>query len=93
MHQNLERRFIQLAVKQNAYTTALGCFRSRYHLLFDALAEELGITREKLGKMVGFDPVPKGGNKIMNGEAEPSSVDVELLLLVYLEHNAKAAKV
>ena len=84
IHQNLERRFIHLAVGQSAYRVALESFRVRYSLLFAALAEDLGYTPEKLAAMVGFDPVPKGGNAIMRGEAEPSDVDVLRLLEVYL---------
>lgn len=85
MHSNLERRFIRLEVNRSGYQMALESFRVRYHLLFAALADQLGVTPKKLAKRVGFDPVPEGGNKIMRGEAEASTEDCLKLMAVYLE--------
>lgn len=85
MHDNLEKRFVRLAVAQSTFCTAMQAFKARYHLLFSALAEEKGMTIERLAKKVGFDPCPPGGNKVMRGEAEPSTEDVLKLLAIYLE--------
>lgn len=85
MHQNLERRFLNLCTKYGAYQVALGSFKSRFHLLFAALAEDLGKTGLELGKLMGWDPVPLGGNAIMNGEAEPSNCDIFRLLGIWEE--------
>jgi hypothetical protein len=83
MHHNLEKRFVQLAVAGGIYDIKMQMFRERFHLLFDALAQDMGITRNDLGKRLGFDPIPKGGNAIMNGTAEPSTIDCDRLLGVY----------
>ena len=89
MHANLEKRFIRLAVAQSTYTIAQQSFADRYSLLFDALAAELGWSRARLAGYVGFGPVPKGGNAIMNGDAESSPEDVQVLLDLYLKHCEK----
>jgi hypothetical protein len=83
MHPNLSRRFRRLVVTEGTYNVALLAFKARYALLFDALAAQLGISRMKLAKKVGFDPVPKGGNAVMNGEVEPSNEDVAKLLALW----------
>ena len=85
MTPNLEKRFIRLAVQQSAYRVAHSAFQSRFHLLFDALAQDLGLNRNELARRLGWEPVPEGGNSIMRGEADPSEIDVARLLEVYLE--------
>jgi hypothetical protein len=85
MHENLEKRFVNLAAAESAFRIALGAFQSRYHLLFAALADERGWTIQELAKRVGFDPCPPEGNKITRGEAEAHDTDVIKLLAVYME--------
>lgn len=85
MHQNLERRFINLETARSSHLMALMAFSTRFHVLFAELAKDLGILPEELGERLGWKPVPAGGNKIMRGEAEPSKEDCYRLLMVYLE--------
>lgn len=86
VHANLEKQFRQLEVARSVYEVALRTFRNRYHLLFDALAIELGYDRALLAAQLGFSPVPRGGNAVMNGEADASNEDVAKLLDRWLEH-------
>jgi len=89
IHENLERRFLRLAAAETGLQLAQSAFALRYKILFDALAEDLGISREQLAGKVGFGPVPKGGNKIMNGEKDPSILDCHRLLEVYMDTRKK----
>lgn len=85
MHTNLERRFTELCAAQHMAEVRLHMFSARYHVLFAALAKDMGMTLEQMASRVGFDPVPDGGNAIMRGEAEPSREDCNRLLAVYLD--------
>ncbi len=85
MHQNLERRFLDLTVALSRLNMARRAFKSRFSMLFDALAEDLGKTGLELANMMGWGDVPAIGNKIMRGEAEPSDVDVARLLGIWEE--------
>ena len=85
IHSNLEKRFINLAVARNQVTLAVLAAKNRFCLLFDALAEDLGITTIELGERMGWGPIPEGGNKIMRGEAEPNDSDVIRLCNIYVE--------
>ncbi len=85
MHSNLERRFFKLLVAENTRMIAVEAFKIRFHLLFEALAADLGKTGLDLAKMMGWEPVPITGNAVMRGEAEPSDCDIYRLLGIWEE--------
>lgn len=89
MHDNLRKRFVELAATELAYQNALAAFSSRYGVLFDAMVVEMGFDRRSLAAMVGFDPMPTGGNAVMNGLAEPSNLDCHRLLDLFQTSKVK----
>ena len=82
MHSNLEKRLIRLLSSKMAYEMAMTAAKDRYSMLFESLAEDVG-GQKKLAAMVGFAPLPEGGNAITRGEAEPSNEDVLNLMAVW----------
>lgn len=84
MHQNLEKRFIELECARGTLAVKLEAFRTRFYLLFAAIADYANITPNELGERMGWGPVPDGGNAIMCGKADPSNEDIYRLLDMYL---------
>ena len=85
MNQNLEKLFIVLERSERACMDARAVAVAAYPLLFQALAEDLGLTTAELAKRVGFDPLSGSGtNKIISGESMAGVGDALRLLAVYL---------
>ena len=86
MNGNAERLFVALNKTELACRVGRTVAAGVYPLLFQALAEDLGLTTVQLAARVGFDPLPASGtNKIISGESMANVADVLRLLNVYLE--------
>ncbi len=92
MHPNLERRLVSLEVARGMLAINLEAVKTRFYLLFDNLAKDMGITHAELARRLAWEPFPDGGNAVSKGEADPSPEDCYRLLDIYLSLKPDSGK-
>ena len=90
MHPNLERHFVNLEVARAMLPLKVAAMTTRFHLLFENLAKDMGISQADLARRLGWEPFADGGNRISRGEADPSPEDCYRLTDIYLAFMDKA---
>lgn len=84
MDPNIERIFDGLARAKTEYETRMGFARENYMALFDALAADMGITRDVLVHLAGRSQWFM--ERVFAGYSAPDEKDVLLLLAEYKGH-------